>query len=188
SHPVFRRPYVYVQDGAGLRNVAVPVWASRSFAASWRARVGRNTPVETEDFGLSRDGLRLVGRLQSRLPVALREVSLVYNGNWSAVEELPAGGSYRVDVHDIPRTAQGSPGPWMNEPFGRSVRGAAEGRLRAAEVAPPMLLMKTILFHGLEGGPYSHLANSGLRLLDQGWRLRGLKGIGRTANKQYLDA
>src|SRR5207248_3839848 len=74
-----------------------------------------------------------------------------------------------------------------NEPFGRSVRGVAEGRPRAAEVLPPMSLMKTVLFHGLEGGPYSHLANSGLRLLDQGWRLRGLKGISRIASKQYLD-
>ncbi|MBI1917950.1 MAG: hypothetical protein HYS12_24920 [Planctomycetes bacterium] len=187
SQPVFRRPYVYAKDGAGLKNVAVPVWASRSFTATWRAGVGRNTPVAVEDFGLSRDGLRLVGRLQSRLPVALREVSLFYNGNWYALEELPAGGSYRVDVHDIPRTAQGSPVPWMNELFGRSARGTAEGRPRAAEVTPPMSLMKTVLFHGLEGGPYSHLANSGLRLLDQGWRLRGLKGIGRIASKQYLD-
>src|SRR6266478_5763409 len=83
--------------------------------------------------------------------------------------------------------AQGSPVPWMNEPFGQSLRGAAEARPRAAEVTRPMSLMKTVLFHGLDGGPYSHLANSGLRLLDQGWRLRGLKGIGRIASKQYLD-
>jgi hypothetical protein len=187
AQPVFRRPFVYEAERAGLQDVPVPVWASRSFTATWRARVDRRTPVEVEDFGLSRDGLRLVGRLQSHLPVALREVSLFYNGNWYALEDLPADGSYRVDVHDISRTVQGSPVPWMSELFGRSARGTGEGRPRAAEVTPPMSLMKTLLFHGLEGGPYSQLANSGLRLLDQGWRLRGLKGIGRGASKQFLD-
>src|SRR5205823_266920 len=138
------------------------------------ARVGHNTPVTVEDFGLSRDGQRLVGRIQSRLPVELREVSLFYNGNWYEMGDLAAGGSYRVDVHDISRTAQGSPVPWMNESFGRSERSrGTERRPRTVDVPPPAALMKTLLFHGLEGGPHSQLANSGLRPLDQGWRLRG---------------
>src|SRR5262249_32481115 len=82
SQSSFRRPYVYADGAGGLKDVPVPVWASRSFTASWRARVGRNAPITIEDFGLSRDGQRLVGRIQSRLPVELREVSLFYNGNW----------------------------------------------------------------------------------------------------------
>src|SRR5262249_55935756 len=41
SQSSFRRPYVYVKGAAGLKDVPVPVWASRSFTASWRAHVGR---------------------------------------------------------------------------------------------------------------------------------------------------
>jgi hypothetical protein len=54
-------------------------------------------------------------------------------------------------------------------------------------VPVPETLIKPILFHTLEGGPYSAFNNSGLRLLDQGWRLRGLRAVSRVAGRRYLD-
>src|SRR5439155_15589935 len=81
----------------------------------------------------------------------------------------------------------GSAAPWMSEPFDRSARPREGGPARPAEVPAPEDLMKPILFHGLEGGPYSHLNNSGLRLLDQGWRLRGGRAVSKVAGRQHLD-
>jgi hypothetical protein len=182
SQPLFRRPYVYAPDASGLKEVPVPAWASRSFNAIWRTRP-KQMPIEVQDFGLSRDGERLIGRIHNRLPVELNDVTLFYNGNGYELDDIPAGGYYRIDGRDVRRSGGGSVLPWMSEPFGRS----DEGRGRTTDLPAPEALMKTILFHGVEGGPYSSLNNSNLRLLDQGWRLRGLRSAREVIGKQFPD-
>lgn len=187
SRQMFRRPYVYAAGAAGLKGVPVPVWASRSFTANWRTRFAPGELVAAEGFGLSRDGRRLTGRLHNLLPLELKDVSLFYNGTQHALENLPPGGYYRVDASDIPRASNSNVNQWMEKPFGRPDDPPAERGTRAAAVPSPAAIVKAVLFHSLEGGPLSHLNNSGLRPLDQGWRLRGLKAVNLTAEKQYLD-
>jgi hypothetical protein len=173
--------------------VPVPVWASRSFTASWRTQFKPGELVAAEGFGLSRDGRRLTGRLHNLLPMELKDVSLFYNGTQYPLEDIPPGGYYRIDARDILRSAGSNVNQWMEKLYGRPTgagNGAAEEHRAGsadAEVPKPAALMKAVLFHSLEGGPFSHLNNSGLRPLDQGWRLRGLKGVNLSAEKEFLD-
>jgi hypothetical protein len=228
SQSLFRRPYIYAAQAAGLKDVPVPVWASRSFTASWQVKAASNnnlnayvtillqqqplvaaacsssflTPskgdarklVEVAGFGLSRDGQRLTGRIDNHLPAELHDVTLLYAGRAYPLDNIPARGTYRIDARDIRRSSGGaSTVHWLDTPFARSAGGQTASsrgesdRKPAAEVPAPSALMKAVLFHGQEAGPYSHLNNSDLRRLDQGWRLRGFKVAGQVADKQYLD-
>ena len=196
SQSVFRRPYrpyLFDAQGAGLKDVPLPVWASRSFTAGWRVKGDVSKLVEVKDFGLSRDGRRLTGRIDNHLPTEFRDVTLLYAGRAYPLDNIPAGASYRIDARELRRDSGARTTQWLDTPFARLAGGPAadtEGepnRKGLPDIPAPSALMKTVLFHGQEGGPYSHLNNSSLRRLDQGWRLRGFKVAGRVADRQFLD-
>jgi hypothetical protein len=49
-------------------------------------------------------------------------------------------------------------------------------------------MMKPLLFCGSDENPKTGTNNSGLRALDQGWRMRGMQGApDNKVEKQYLD-
>jgi hypothetical protein len=256
SQPLFRRPFQYARDASGLRGVPVPVWASRSFTASWGAPIGfkltntartflreegmpkavltklkllKDPSVEeqflsdlrrlldsdelqrwqdrilnharlsqlievSKDFGLSKDGVRLGGRIDNHLPVELSEVSLFYAGRWYPLANLPARASYRLE--GIPVGDQSNIPDWLREPF-RHIESprARESHGKPTEVEEartpvkiqqqyPESLMKALLFHGHRDNPMAGSGNIGLRFLDQGWRLRPLKEMDK---QPYLD-
>ena len=193
SQSLFRRPYLYAPRAAGLKGVPVPVWASRSFTASWRAKGDLRKLIEVKEFGLSRDGQRLTGLIHNGLPLELRDVTLLYAGRAHPLDNIPAGGFYRIDARALSRAIGTKAPQWLEAPFRPLARGEALASRGDREekgtlpVPPPAELMKAILFHAQEGGPYSHLNNSNLRRLDQGWRLRGFKTASRAAEPQYLD-
>lgn len=200
SQSLFRRPYQYAEDASALRGVPVPVWASRSFTASWGARINRNQLIEvTDDFALSADGLRLSGKLRSHLPVELTEVSLYYAEQWHSMPNVPANGPYPVNELVI---QSGKPIPqWLAIPFRRIEKPQKSerpsGNLRKDEWDErgrsvkelgfhSDRLMKSVLFHSAPNNPKADEGNSGLRSLDQGWRLRPVRR-GDRERHPYLD-
>jgi hypothetical protein len=173
------------------------VWAPRSFTANWRQPIPKGKLFETVDFGLSRDERRddrqqdlrqLVGRLHNKMPVDLTEVSLFFGGHWYALDDLPAGGFYRIDGMGI-KFASGTRNlqQWMTDPFKNATlaglaRSHARGRQEdpsgispATELTGTARLMKSILFQNLDADPLGTLGTSDLRLLDQSWRVRGVR-------------
>ncbi|MGH9678162.1 MAG: hypothetical protein ACRD36_13745, partial [Candidatus Acidiferrum sp.] len=153
----------YAPDASGLEGVAIPVWATRTFASSWRIPItSEESPIEV-DFHHSRDpnDPDLLGRITNRLPVELRDVTLLYNGKRYAVGTVPAGGFVPIDNLKVGGQG-GQIVQWLNDARSFSASG-----IRA--VAPAQLV-KNLLFHG----PPNQItaANSGWRTLDQSWRLR----------------
>jgi hypothetical protein len=186
SQGLFPRPYEYTEDGSALERVPVRVWATRTFSASWRAPIKPDAPpVDTREVGqrgepgplrASRTGEGLVGRITNSLPVDLHGVALFYHDRWYDLGTLAAGESRRVE--DLfARNAKGQ-GRELSAWFGD--RGLAPG----APVAPsgrPLnanflggrsahRLIKPMLFHKSSGR--TDLLNSGLRHLDESWRVQ----------------
>ncbi len=211
SQSFFRRPSSYAEDAKGLKGVAVPVWASRSFTASWRTKVDpASRLVEVKDFGPSRDGQRLIGTLTSHLPVELTEVSLLYNGSSTALDNLPAGGAYTIakDIQVDRNLRAGNLGNWFQEPYhyiappkqGKTRRGDFSGDKKKPSMEEPDMapgghsddqratgLMKPLLFFSHNANPWINRNNSGLRTLDLGWRIQGVHTFTAREEPRFLD-
>jgi hypothetical protein len=171
SQGLFRRPYDYAEDASGLENVPIPVWATRSFTASWRAPLpGGKSPVEVTVIrprGKEERG-DLTVRVVNHLPVALQGLTLFYRNRWydgrSLEPEEPAtillgdeGKPKRLNDWFADRGLQPAPLPGQSLPS------------RVTESKLPNYLLKPILFYRDSGSPW---LNSGLRTFDQSWRMR----------------
>lgn len=195
SASLFRRPYSFEREAAGLRDVPIPVWASRSFAGSWRRRVKPGELIRVEKFGPTATGQKLTGEIFNQLPVELTEASLFYDGFWHRLpnDRLPVGKT-TIDfpIKDV------EIGSWLNERF-RAVfsprvaptrefrRSAVTGSFNSEDTQRVSSLMKGLLFHGSDNNPLATQSNSGLRSLDQGWRLRPQRVVGDGGQKRYFD-
>jgi hypothetical protein len=184
---LFRKPYRYAEDASGLERVPIPVWSTRSFEASWRAAVDpAKPPVGPDPDEPIRPAVNpqdlLIGRIKNNLPAALQSVTIFYRGQAYAVKDgIPAGGG--VELQSVWKTkANESAGQsavdWMhdgqalaapntNGPDARS----NNPRTYIAQSRTPMV--KELMFHALAGG--ATMNNSGLRPLDESWRLEEKK-------------
>jgi len=155
---LFPQPYTYAEDAAGLDNVPVRVWAARTFVASWRAPLGDPPGIEAE-LDLSRAQPRLPrGKITNHLPVELQSISLFYHDEWHSFGNLGPGEGRRIDnLFEGNRQGQ-EKAKWFNEP----------PQLIAPSVSS-QYLFKRVLFHA--EAPLER-DNTGLRQLDQSWRLR----------------
>jgi hypothetical protein len=116
----------------------------------------------------------LWGTVTNHLPVVLQGVTLFYRGKWYPLGDLAPGEGRRVERLFEPGVKGGELAEWFNN---RDVLrpGAAAGP--AGRHLNPQLLadvssyqyIKQLMFHGKSGG--HDLYNSGLRHLDQSWRL-----------------
>jgi hypothetical protein len=188
SPGLFRRAYEYAEDATGVRGVPVPVWATRAFTASWRAPAGEVPPVEA-DVRLARDGTALVGTLVNHLPVELQGVGLFYRGQWYTVPVLMPGQRLEVQSLFERGVARKPVADWFNDP-------AWTPRVPVAafnEASRPQVLgaqksyraLKPLMFHALSGN--AEADDSGLRPLDQSWRLQPLSMVPTPPQLQYLD-
>ncbi len=183
SPGLFRRPYEYADDATGLRGVPVPVWATRAFAASWHAPAGNVPPVEA-DVRLSRNGSALVGTIVNHLPVELQGVGLFYRGQVYTVPVLMP--EQRLEVQSLfERGVTRKPiADWFTDPawFPRIPQAAFKepSRPQVLGAQKSYRAIKPLLFHSLaaEGAD-----NSGLRTLDQSWRVKEQS----TVPTSYLD-
>lgn len=198
SQVLFDKPYSHAAEASGLRDVPFASWATRSFTATWRGTLETGAGMRlfnAEDVRVSSDGQQLVGLIRSNLPVELTEVSLFFNGHWHRFDDVPAFGSLRIDASNIRPDAGTGSAQWLAEPFRRHpvprdtlATLPRDGIDRATRDDPernrPSRLIKSMLFHAHEGVALEQ-ANSGLRRLDQGWRLRGFPL--RDTQRRYLD-
>jgi hypothetical protein len=156
SQALFRRPYEYAPDAAGVEGLPIAVWATRSFSASWRAPLpSGGAPVDAE-LRHARDPKEaaLLGRVTNRLPVELRDVSLLYRGERYKVGTVPPEGFVPIDNLNVGAKGQQAL-QWLNE---------------AAGLNPAARLVRDLMFHGPPS--QTNTSNAGWRSLDQSWRLR----------------
>jgi hypothetical protein len=200
SQGLFPRPYEYAEDATGLRRVPVPVWSTRSFTVAWRAPLKGDRPAidHRDDVGplrRSRTDDALVGQITNNLPVELRGCALFYREKWYDLGTLAPGEKKRVEPL-FARDARGQ-GRSIAEWFARDQNGqsvvlasgsveAPSGRPLSAHFKTPRsaaALIQEATFHQAsmeaervrnQGQARPGLVNTGLRLLDQTWRLRRL--------------
>jgi hypothetical protein len=175
----FTRPYLFAHDAQGMEKVPVPVWSTRSFAASWRAPLGEKAPIGiTDDAGPVRaasNGRVLVGRLTNQMPgVELTGIGLLYRDRWYNLDRLAPGESIRLE----PFFAQDAKvqGKRISEWFAdEALRPGEPLRLsdRPLDAQIPnrqmFRLAQEMMFFQALGRADQH--NAGLRGLDQSWRL-----------------
>jgi hypothetical protein len=176
SQGLFRRPYEYAADAAGLERVPIPVWATRTFTASWRAPLAADQPPLEADVRRSRlDPGVLQGKIVNRLPVELQNVTLFYRGRAYALGTLVSGEGKQVEQLFEGVGGRGQPvSSWFSDTsalgpqavISPSGHGPGQGAFNLT-AAP---LMKPLLFYR-ESDDQSHF-NSGLRTFDQSWRLQ----------------
>ena len=185
SAALYPQPYDCTEAATGLENVPIPVWATRSFTASWTAPLSGKPPIEAAlRFPRPGQGPALpLGEITNNLPVALEGVSLFFGSDWfnlgtlepgetRSVGEVFTGGRqprdmfFREDAlrpQEPPPAAAAQPRR-RRRPVDFGVNSEFE---QSVSVQPFHSLVKQALFYAETDR--SRL-NSGMRPLDQSWR------------------
>jgi hypothetical protein len=180
SQSLFRRPYDYATDASGLLRIPVPVWATRTFTASWRVPLkdpeNRDRPPPLQaNFRVSRDGRAISGGITNNLPVELLGTVLFFQGQWYVLGDLVPGETREVaplfEADVKPHNLQ----EWFIEPKVLWPR-------RSTSAPGSHRMLQAFLFHGAPGG--GQQPNSGLRSFDEGWRILA-QGEGQ--QRRYRD-
>ncbi len=192
ARSLFPEPYAYAEDAEGIHGVPIPVWATRSFTTSWHDPLDPDKPAIAANIVRSRLEPHLPsGTITNNLPVALEGITLFYKGQW-----------YSFDNQDQEKTRRDSLGPGQEQRIdhlfgaGANPRNRADwltsanvllpdgiipagGRLGRGEPVQGVSnqLMKTALFHADAADKLNERDNSGLRALDQTWRMKELAKI-----------
>src|SRR5262249_48837177 len=174
--------YDYAEDAAGVERVPIPVWATRSFQATWAVPLSREKPPIAADVTLSRNDGKPAGDITNNLPVALKDVTLFYQGKTYDFGDLAPGETRRVGViYDGQRQAR-EPSQWFDPSVSNpnpnpAPRGGVRGNAEPMPQGRSQVgLMKAVLFHRLAQQQRTESGNSGLRPLDQSWRVEPEKG------------
>jgi hypothetical protein len=205
---LFGRPYEYAPAAAGMERVPIPVWSIRSFSASWRTPLDPTKPPilatgndkdDADTLTTDRNG-KVKGTIANNLPVTLKDVALFYRGKWYAPPKeggrdfgfnLAPGASFPVDAWDLKVEGGGEVLQWKTgrDPLnpGRefpndlskqeTVTDNPYGHIAGRGVGRPLyLLTKEFMF--FDRDRQQGLENSGLRYLDQEWRLKKVTDVG----------
>jgi hypothetical protein len=177
---LFRRPYEYAADASGLLRVPIPMWATRTFTASWRVPLQDaphkdHPPPFQAELRISRDGKALSGALTNHLPVELQGAVLFFQGQWYLLGDLAPGETREVAPLFEPDVKPHSLQEWFTE--GRVLQAQP-----AWSASGSYKVLRALLFYGAPGG--GQQPNSGLRLLDAGWRVLPL---GEGQQRRYRD-
>src|SRR5260370_2376577 len=92
-----RRSYDYAADGTSLSGVSIPVWTTKSFAASWEMPLPRLPVIADLVYHDDKDPnqeKKLTGTIKSFLPADLQDVSILYQKHCYPLA------SFRVDQAD----------------------------------------------------------------------------------------
>jgi hypothetical protein len=188
SAALYPEPYDCTDGATGLEKVPVPVWATRAFTATWTAPLAGEPPILAA-LKFPRAGQvdpKPLGDITNNLPVALKGSCLFYGSDWyklgtlepgetRSVGELLSGGTRSLH-HDwfkdsVLQPEQPAPTP---VDVRRRRPDLNKPQLDLNEIDRPVhvqslhVLMKQALFYSL---PERTWLNSGLRPLDQSWRL-----------------
>jgi hypothetical protein len=169
---LFPQPYAYAEDAVGIENLSIPVWSMRSFTSSWRRPLPSAPPGIEANIDRGRTPRPLPrGNIINHLPVDLDSVTLFYGGKLYQLGNLAAGEERSIDaLFDDPKKELDRT-EWLREQWqpGNAQQQGGNNFAQQFHEASSYALMKRILFNG-EGGQRSR--NSGLRNLDQTWRIR----------------
>lgn len=88
----------YWDDGARLREIAIPKWSSRSLSATW----WKKGDVADSTLKVDRDEL-LRGEFTNPLPIAIREAVICYGRSYYEVGNLAPNATYQLDALSQPR-------------------------------------------------------------------------------------
>jgi hypothetical protein len=174
SGSLFRRAYEYAPESSGLVGVPIQVWSTKTFSGSWYRPIKEDELVESRLEVAKNDDakMKLSGTITSHLPVDLRDVTLFYRGKYYSLDKLTAGSPLRVDGK---MGQPGEPQAWFGQPLAQPNFQPANRRGGAFNQDLPQPIgsfIKSILFHSYPGDNTQQGArNSGLRCLDQKWRL-----------------
>jgi hypothetical protein len=176
TQSLFRRPYAYASEASGLLRVPVPVWATRTFTASWRVPLkdaqskDRPPPIQAE-LRISRDGRALSGPITNNLPAELKKAVLFFQGQWYRLGDLAPGETREVAPLFEPDIKPQNLQEWFSDP-------------RVLELQPSgsYKLLRAFLLSSAPGG--GQQPNSGLRQFDEGWRVLSL---GEGQQRRYRD-
>jgi hypothetical protein len=168
SQTLFSRTYRYAPDAAGLRDVPIPVWTTKAFAATWGAPLARLPFAADLHYRPGDVDQQLAGTIQNNLPVSLEDVFLFYGDKAYPVDgPLQGGKEARPHQMVLDPGRRDDPDRWARRALGRSVDDFEQRSGRGP--FQPLPILKELLFQELVGGN-----NHSFRRLDQSWRLRPL--------------
>jgi hypothetical protein len=190
--------YEYADAAEGLERVPIPVWATRTFSASYAVPLDRNALPFQGDLRFGSDD-KPQGSITNNLPVGLTNVVILYNGKWYKCADLPAQSTTSLDQlfqqrNDkdfqqlFPRISGAgqevvndnggvnNPNRGFNNPR-QGNRGGQPYEVQLPE-RDSYALIKALLFYDLTHG--TEEPNSGLRNLDQSWRVQVLQNGNRS--------
>lgn len=175
---LFRRAYEYAPEASGLIGVPIQVWSTKSFSGSWRRTVGDKELIEADlAFSKAQEG-KVGGTITSHLPVELQGVVLIYGGRTYNLDRLVPESPVRIDARNVGVGPSGDldTATWLSGPFPGLSRQVQQQQTRMGWQNPGVSLpltsyMKSMMFYGYGSTASGNLHNSGLRHLDQRWRL-----------------
>lgn len=178
---LFRKPYRYDGDGAGLNDVPIPVWTTKSFHAAWEM-VNLPPPLHSDlayhQKRVQDKDVKLTGALKNNLGVDLEDVWLIYlDKAYPLADGLKKNSEAKIHFE----LGDGkSMTDWLSGGGNRDSE-----RLQTAQgVYNPGPLMRRIQFNDPQGVAAS-TANHALRALDMTWRLQGALPLGRHDNSVH---
>jgi len=166
SQGLFSRNYRYEGDAAGLEGVPVQVWSTKSFAASWQCLISPKA-IEANLHPANPQSDQLVGDITNNLPVPLQDAVLIYRDKGYSVGSMEVGTSKQVHLLKSEKSSQVLAMDFSRP--GKSLPSSAKpgfGNNGSSQI----LSIKSMLF--FSAAARSQYGNSGLRYLDENWRVR----------------
>jgi len=159
----FRKPYRYDADAAGLLDVPIPVWTTKSFHASWEA-VNIPPPIHAElSYPARNKDPHLVGMLKNGLAVDLDDAWVFYFDKVYPIEGgLPKGAEIKISL-------ESTQGKGVTE-WSAGSRDGDRPQTAQGLYNPSNLVRKFQFSERLD--PANNTSNHSLRTLDLSWRSR----------------
>jgi hypothetical protein len=182
STTLFRQPYEYAEDAAGIERVPIPVWSTRMFTASWRTPYPPDKPPFKADLKRSKDGI-ITGKIINEMPVDLEDVCLIYHERWYTLPNnrvLAAKG----DLFDVAELGMGGGfdkgkgiDSWFRDPIlnvqrkAQNTTSTTKAWQNQGYMVPTWNEQKKVILFFRENNTGLNALNSGLRTVNQSWRL-----------------
>ncbi|MFL5245432.1 MAG: hypothetical protein ACJ8FY_25325 [Gemmataceae bacterium] len=165
SQGLFSRNYRYDDEMAGLEGVPVQVWSTKSFAASWQNAISSKA-IESNLHPADSQSDQLVGEITNNLPVPLQDAVLVFRERAYPVGSMELGSSKQVHLLKGEKASQ-----LLSVDFLRASKSVTSAKPDFGTGGRTQnLSIKSVLFFG--AGARTQYGNSGLRYLDENWRVR----------------
>jgi hypothetical protein len=183
STSLFRRPYDYAPEAAGLRGVPIQVWSTKSFGASWQAALSEDRPLVRANLTRSKGQAGtdvLTGSITSELPAELENVEVFYQNTYfnKSYLKLPQGklepgATLKLD---LAVNAGGAHGTRLEDWFANvsiptNTNNPWQQRNRVNVMQSAEGIMKDLMF-GAKDTASNHAHNATLRPLDESWLLK----------------